>query len=40
MYLRETGRKGMDWMHLDQDKDKWLAFVNTGMNHLKKNSAL
>jgi hypothetical protein len=23
MYLRETGWKGMDWMHLAQDKGQW-----------------
>jgi hypothetical protein len=28
MDLRETGWKGVDWMHLAQDRDKWQALVN------------
>jgi hypothetical protein len=30
MDLRETGREGVDWMHLAQDRDQWRALVNTG----------
>jgi hypothetical protein len=32
MYLRETGRGGMDWIDLAQDGDQWRALVNTVMN--------
>jgi hypothetical protein len=32
MDLREIGWKGVDWMHVTQGRDKWLAFVNTVMN--------
>jgi hypothetical protein len=31
MYLRETGWKGVEWMHMAQDRDQWRAFVNTVM---------
>jgi len=31
MDLRETGWEGVDWMHLAQDMDQWLAVVNTVM---------
>jgi hypothetical protein len=30
--LREIGCEGLDWMHLAQDRDQWLAVVNTVMN--------
>jgi len=30
--LKETTRKGMDWMRLTQDIDKWRNFVSTVMN--------
>jgi hypothetical protein len=30
--LREVGRKGLDWIHLAQDRDQWRAFVYTVMN--------
>jgi hypothetical protein len=30
--LKETGWKGMDWMHVVQDRDQWRALVNTIMN--------
>jgi hypothetical protein len=30
--LRETGWEGVDWIHLAQDRDQWLALVNTVMN--------
>jgi hypothetical protein len=29
MDLREMGWKGVDWMHLAQDRDQWLALVYT-----------
>jgi hypothetical protein len=32
MDLRETGWKGVDWIHLAQDRDRWWAIVNTVMN--------
>jgi hypothetical protein len=28
--LRETEWKGVDWMHLAQDRDQWRALANTG----------
>jgi hypothetical protein len=28
----EIGWKGMDWIHLAQDRDRWWALVNTVMN--------
>ena len=31
MDLREVGRGG-HWMELAQDRDRWRALVNTGMN--------
>jgi hypothetical protein len=32
MDLRETGWEVVEWMHLDQDREKWWAVVNTVMN--------
>jgi hypothetical protein len=32
MDLREIEWAGMDWIHLAQDRDQRLAFVNTVMN--------
>jgi hypothetical protein len=32
MDLRETGWKYADWIHLAQDRDLWLAVVNTVMD--------
>jgi hypothetical protein len=32
MDLQEVGCRGMDWVHLAQDKDRWLALVNVIMN--------
>jgi hypothetical protein len=32
IYLRETGWKVLDWIHLAQDRDKWQALVNMVMN--------
>jgi hypothetical protein len=30
--VQETGWEDVDGMHLAQDRDKWLVFVNTVMN--------
>jgi len=30
--LREIGWKGVDWIHLTQDREQWRAVVNTVMN--------
>jgi hypothetical protein len=32
MNLREVIWEDVDWMHLAQDSDQWLAVVNTVMN--------
>jgi hypothetical protein len=32
MDLRETGRRGVEWIHLAQDRDRWRAVVNAVMN--------
>jgi hypothetical protein len=32
MDLRGVGWGGMDWIHLDQDRDQWMAPLNTVMN--------
>jgi hypothetical protein len=32
MDLIEMGWEGMDWIHVDEDRDWWLALVNTVMN--------
>jgi hypothetical protein len=32
MDLRKVERGGMDWIHLAQDRDQWMALVNTEMN--------
>jgi hypothetical protein len=32
MDLREIGIDDVDWINLAQDKDRWLAIVNTVMN--------
>jgi hypothetical protein len=34
MDLREKCWKVVDWMHLDQDKEEWQAFVEMVMNLL------
>jgi hypothetical protein len=30
--LGKCGGNGVDWMHLAQDRDQWLALVNVVMN--------
>jgi hypothetical protein len=32
MYLGKTGRAGVDWIDLAQDRDKWRALVKAVMN--------
>jgi hypothetical protein len=32
MYLKQLGYEGVGWIHLAQDRDQWLALVNTVMN--------
>ena len=32
LHLTETGREGLGWIDLAQDRDKWRAVVNTAMN--------
>jgi hypothetical protein len=32
MDLREIGRDGVNWIDLSQDRDQWMALVNTVMN--------
>jgi hypothetical protein len=32
MDLREIGFRDVDWIHLDQDRERWRALVNTVMN--------
>jgi hypothetical protein len=29
MDLKEIGRKGVDWIHLPQDRDGWRVLVNS-----------
>jgi len=33
MDLREIERKGVNWVHLAEDRDQWRTVVNTVMNH-------
>jgi hypothetical protein len=30
--IKEIGLEGVDWIHLDQGRDRWWALVNTVMN--------
>jgi hypothetical protein len=32
MNVRDRGLEGVDWIHLDKDRDRWWALVNTVMN--------
>jgi hypothetical protein len=31
MFLREVVWKGLDWIHVTQDRDQWWVVVNTVM---------
>jgi hypothetical protein len=38
MDLTETGWRGVDWIHLPQDRGQWRAVLDTVMNlHIIKN---
>jgi hypothetical protein len=39
MDLREIGWDGMDWIDLAQDRERWMALVNTVMNFRVPKSA-
>jgi hypothetical protein len=32
MHLQEVGRRGVDWIALSQEMDRWRAIVNAAMN--------
>jgi hypothetical protein len=32
MDLGEKGSDGVDWIHMAEDRDQWMALVNTVMN--------
>jgi hypothetical protein len=32
MDLRKIEWEGVDWIHVEQNRDQWLAFVSTAMN--------
>jgi hypothetical protein len=34
----EEGGGGMDWIDLNEDRERWWAFVNMVMNHLVPNN--
>jgi hypothetical protein len=35
MGLREIGWEGVDWVHVAQNRDQWLAVVNMVMKQVK-----
>jgi hypothetical protein len=32
MYVNKAGWEGVDWIHMAQDRERWLAVVNTLIN--------
>jgi hypothetical protein len=35
MCLNKVGTEGVDWFHVAQDRDRWLAVLNTVMNQVR-----
>jgi hypothetical protein len=40
MDFREIGFKGVEWMHMDRDRNEWRAFVNFGFQKSRGISGL
>ena len=39
MDVKSVGMKGVDWVNLSQDRDKWWCLAKTVMNHRVRHSA-